>query len=145
MASLRLGLHVLLRLFAPTLPYITEEVWAWAFAEETGHPLIHGAPWPTAEEFTAPAPKDGESLELAIAALAAINKAKADGEVSMGREVEHLVLEANAETLDRVSSVLPDVLAATRCHAHETSVRADLEAGSFAVRDARFAPKPEKA
>jgi valyl-tRNA synthetase len=39
-----LGLEVLLRLFAPVLPYITEEVWSWAFAGETGQPTIHRAP-----------------------------------------------------------------------------------------------------
>src|SRR5207247_1547083 len=45
-AALRLGLGVLLRLFAPVLPYITEEIWSWAFAEETGSRSIHAAPWP---------------------------------------------------------------------------------------------------
>ena len=50
-AALRLGLDVLLRLFAPVLPFITEEVWSWAFAEETGHQSIHAAPWPGDEDF----------------------------------------------------------------------------------------------
>ena len=141
-ATLRLGLQVLLRLFAPTLPFITEEVWSWVYAEETGHASIHGATWPTAAELTADAPKDAESLDLAATALAAINKAKADAEVSMGREVEFLTLEAQAETLERVKAVLPDVLAAARCEAHEVRV-AELEPGQFRIIDARFAPRPE--
>ena len=45
-ATLRLGLNTLLRLFAPFVPTITDEVWSWAFAQETGHPSIHLAPWP---------------------------------------------------------------------------------------------------
>ena len=50
-ATLRLGLSVLLRLLAPVMPYITEEVWSWVFAEETGHPSIHRAPWPGEDDF----------------------------------------------------------------------------------------------
>ncbi len=141
-ATLRLGLQVLLRLFAPTLPFITEEVWSWVFAEETGHPSIHKAPWPTLAELEVEGPKDAESLDLAIVALTAINKAKADAEVSMGREVEFLAIEAQAETLERLETVLPDVLAAARCEAHETRV-AEVDAGSFRISDARFAPRPE--
>ncbi|MCI0835183.1 MAG: valine--tRNA ligase, partial [Chloroflexi bacterium] len=50
-AALRLGLNVVLRLFAPIVPTIADEVWSWVFAGETGHASIHQAPWPTIEEF----------------------------------------------------------------------------------------------
>ena len=46
-ATLRLGLNTLLRLFAPFVPTITDEVWSWTFAEETGYGSIHQALWPT--------------------------------------------------------------------------------------------------
>jgi len=143
-AALRLGLSVLLRLFAPVLPYITEEVWSWAFAQESGHRSIHTAPWPGPADFDAIAePADPASFDLAVAAHAAINKAKADAEVSMGREVEDLLLLANPNTLAKLAPVLDDVLAAARCHAHRTAEEAALEDAVFEVREARFAPKPE--
>jgi len=144
-AALRLGLDVLLRLFAPMLPFITEEVWSWAFAEEKGHPSIHAAPWPGDDDFAGiEAPADPASFDLAVAALAAINKCKADAEVSMGREVENLVLCANAAALEGLRPVLDDVLAAARCHGHELRQRSELDDGVFEAVDPRFAPRPEK-
>jgi valyl-tRNA synthetase len=138
-ATLRLGLKVLLRLFAPFLPYITEEVWSWVFAEETGHPSIHRAPWPCTGELEEVAePADGESFEIAVLAQAAINKAKADAKVSMGREVEHLNLAGSPATLERLQPVLSDVLAATRCGEHRLESREDLEEMTFEVTQARF-------
>src|SRR5690606_31833536 len=50
-AALRVGLSVLLRLFAPFLPTITEEVWSWAFAGETAERSIHTARWPRVAEL----------------------------------------------------------------------------------------------
>jgi valyl-tRNA synthetase len=143
-ASLRLALDVLLRLFAPFIPYITEEVWSWAYAEEKGDPSIHRAAWPSAAELDdIAAPASEASFDLAVACWNAINKAKADSEVSMGREVETLTIAADAETLAGLEPVLGDVLAATRCRAHTLAADASVESGSFAVRDARFAPKPD--
>ena len=144
-AGLRLGLSVLLRLFAPTLPYITEEVWSWAFAEERGEKSIHRAAWPGAADFEGiPEPANPASFDLAVAAFHAVNKCKADHEVSMGREVEQLTLKANAATLEAVKPVLEDVLAATRCRAHDLAESTDLEDGVFEATDPTFAPKPEK-
>jgi len=143
-AALRTGLQVLLRLFAPFLPYICEEVWSWAFAAETGAKSIHRAPWPDASELAdVPPPANAASFDIAVACWNAINKAKADANVSMGREAEMLTLVADADTLAALEPVLADVLAATRCRAHAAVEDASLEPGVFAVRDAQFAPKPE--
>jgi valyl-tRNA synthetase len=144
-AALRLGLDVLLRLFAPMLPYVTEEVWSWAFAEASGQPSIHRAPWPGPEDFRSVAePADSGSFEIAAECLRAINKAKADASVSMGREVERLTLAASAPTLERVAAGLPDVLAAARCREHSLEARAGLEDGVFEIADAVFADRSQR-
>src|SRR5690606_38506948 len=141
-AALRLGLSVLLRLFAPMLPYITEEVWSWCFAQETGHASIHRAPWPSLEELADVAPPEhADSFDLAVAAFAAINKAKADAQVSAGRIVESLTLVAAPATLQRAKLVLDAALEAARCQSPTVREDATLEDGTFTVQDARFAPK----
>ncbi|MDQ3033406.1 MAG: valine--tRNA ligase [Myxococcota bacterium] len=141
-AALRLGLNVLLRLFAPVLPYITEEVWSWAFAEETAHPSIHRAPWPTEAELASiPAPADAGSLQIAIDLLTAINKAKTENGASVGRIVDALEVRASADTARRIEPVLADVLASTRVRAHQMP-EADVE--GFEVAAIAIAPKEPK-
>jgi valyl-tRNA synthetase len=142
-AALRLGLSVMLRLFAPFLPYICEEAWSWSFAEETGHASIHRAPWPGSDDFAGiDAPDSEASFDIAVACWNAINKSKADAEVSMGREVEGLSIAASAQTLAALEPVLADVLAATRARSHRLVPGEDGEDNPFRVFDAVFAPKP---
>jgi len=141
-AALRLGLDVLLRQFAPFLPYITEEVWSWVYAEEKGEQSIHRAAWPGSEDFRAVEPPSSDaSFDVAVACWAAINKSKADAEVSMGREALRLVIAASPKSLALLDPVLSDVLAAARCLDHELAGRPELEEGVFEVLDAEFAPK----
>jgi valyl-tRNA synthetase len=142
--TLRLGLDVLLRLFAPFVPFIAEEVWSWAFADEKGQPSIHGAPWPSDADFEdISPPEDAASFELAVACWGAINKAKSDASVSMGREVASLTIAANADTVSRLEPVLRDVIGAARCLGHTLDVEDAVLDGVFRIRDTVFVERED--
>ena len=112
-ATLRLGLNVVLRLFAPIVPTITDEVWSWVFAEETGHASIHQAPWPTAGELDSiAAPEIAGSFQAACDAISAIRKAKSESGVNLNRELLSLVLEADGAGESDLRLVVDDVAAA---------------------------------
>ncbi len=144
-ASLRTGLQVLLRLFAPVLPYITEEVWSWVFAEQTGQPSIHTAPWPGPGDFAdIDAPADPRSFDTAVAALTALNRAKTSAGVGVGRGVRTLTLSARSANLETLALVLDDVLAAARVEQHTLVANDELEAGVFEVLEIDLLPKPPK-
>ncbi|MEM7154790.1 MAG: valine--tRNA ligase [Myxococcota bacterium] len=144
-AALRLGLQVLLRLFAPVLPYITEEVWSWIFAEETGQASIHGAAWPSETDFAAvEAPADPGGFGIAVSALTAINRAKTSAGVGVGRGIVTMVLHARQADHDRLAPVLGDVLAAGRVQAHTLQANEELAEGEFELSDVEIAPKPPK-
>jgi valyl-tRNA synthetase len=135
-ATLRLALNVFLRLFAPFVPYITEEIWSWGFAAETGHRSIHQAPWPNAAEL--PAADDDMLFETASAALSAVNRAKSESGVSVGRPVSALALAANPETAAQFNKVKADVLGAVRAADCELEIRGGVQAGQFEVLAVAF-------
>jgi valyl-tRNA synthetase len=143
-AALRLGLDVLLRLFAPVLPYITEEVWSWAFAGERDQPSIHGAPWPTAAELaTIPPPADATCFDVAVACLAAVNKGKSEGGVSVGRGVRTVTVKANPATIARLAPVAADVMASARVEQHAFLEAPALADGTFEMTDLTFVEAAE--
>jgi valyl-tRNA synthetase len=142
-AGLRLGLSVLLRLFAPALPYITDEVWSWVFAAETGAPSIHRAPWPTVAEFlTIAPPSDATILSLSDAALVQIRKHRSQESQGSASRIEYLKLGANPPTLKRFLPIQKDVCFAARCNELALEPRAELAAGTFEVIEARFERQP---
>ena len=110
-ASLRLALNVLLRLFAPITPTITEEVWSWVFAKETGYQSVHKAPWPSLSEFgNITAPRSAQSFAVACEAIGAVRKAKTESEIGLGKPLSKLTLVAPPEFIEQSTLVLPDIL-----------------------------------
>jgi len=136
--TLRLGLSALLRLFAPFLPYITEEVWSWAYAEETGHMSIHKAPWPSSADFDGIGAGNPAIFETSVACLSAINKLKSEANVSIGRPITHLSLAANGETTRRLQSSVHDVMAAGRVESYSLTQIERLEDDHFEMISAQF-------
>jgi valyl-tRNA synthetase len=127
--SLRYGLNVLLRLMAPFVPYITEEVWSWVYREENQSISIHKAPWPTTQEIHKignTLPDDSKAFDQAVRALELIQKRKTQDQVSMGRRVSNLVLASKAETWKDFESIQKDVFAAGRVERFELSEAQDF-------------------
>ncbi|MBL8232509.1 MAG: valine--tRNA ligase [Bryobacterales bacterium] len=137
-ATLRLALKTLLRLFAPFVPYITEEIWSWSFAKETSTQSIHRAPWPSTSELPVSTDADDTCFETAIAAMYAVNKSKSEAGVSVGRSISALKIACNAAAAQKLNLVLGDVLGAVRASACEVEVKETLETNQFEIVSVAF-------
>jgi valyl-tRNA synthetase len=116
-ASLRLALSVLLRLFAPFLPYVTEEVWSW-WREGS----IHRAAWPRVEELAeGSAGGDPVVYEVAAWVLGEVRKAKALAKRSLRSDVERIVVRDAGDRLTVLRGVERDVREAGNVGAVETA------------------------
>ena len=135
LAALATTLDALLRLFAPFLPFVTEEIWSWWRAGS-----VHRASWPQAlpvlegallAEYAANNPTAGISAQWVLAdvnpaqienlkqvlpdvaeALGGLRKAKSDAKVKQRTEVESATITASQEQLERIQSGLEDLRAA---------------------------------
>ena len=114
-ATLRLALSHVLRLLAPFVPFVTEEVWSWW---QDGS--VHKAAWPDAALLREQAgPGDDAVLTAAAAAIAAIRKAKSQAQLPMKNPVPLLILTAGQPRVDALAAAGDDVRSAGRVAAIE--------------------------
>jgi valyl-tRNA synthetase len=106
-ATLALALSVQLRLFAPVLPFVTEEVWSWWQAGS-----VHRAAWPVSSEL----PAGGNPAVVTVAAevLAGVRKAKSDAKQSMRADVQSAMVTAPEEQVPLVEAARADLVDAGR-------------------------------
>jgi valyl-tRNA synthetase len=126
-AALALALSTLLRLFAPHLPFVTEEVWSW-WQEGS----VHRAAWPTVEEL-GPSRDDTSVYDIAAEVLGEIRKAKSSAQRSMRTEVTRVVVNLPPALSQPLELAVDDLREAGRVTgdielepADELSVEADL-------------------
>jgi valyl-tRNA synthetase len=107
-AALALALSVQLRLFAPVLPFVTDEVWSW-WREGS----VHRTTWPSIDELSG-ATGDAAIVSDVAGVLSGIRKAKSEAKVSMRVDVASAVVTGVPEALDRVRQAAADLAASGR-------------------------------
>jgi valyl-tRNA synthetase len=110
-AALALALSVQLRLLAPILPFVTEEVWSWWQAGS-----IHNARWPSAGEFELALPDPTVApdavLEVATDVLTQVRRAKTTAKRSMRSPVAVLTVTGSADRIDALRLAEDDLIEA---------------------------------
>jgi valyl-tRNA synthetase len=130
--ALGLALQTLLELFAPFLPFVTEEVWSW-----WRQGSIHRSPWPDADalrgvaEAGAAEPEDEpvpEVLAVAAAVLGEVRRAKSEAKRSMRTPVASVTVTDTPDRLALLSVAEADVRSAGNIASLEM-----VEGAAFAV------------
>jgi valyl-tRNA synthetase len=125
--TLALTLDALQRLFAPHLPFVTEEVWSW-WREGS----VHRAGWP---EIAPGVSADEPSVyRVASEVLGAVRKAKSDAQRSLRTDVIRTVVRDTPDRLAALALADDDVREAGRIHELLTE-----EASEFGI-DVELAP-----
>jgi valyl-tRNA synthetase len=112
-ATLACALRAYLRLLAPFLPYVTEEVWSWRLAGEGRERSVHTAPWPAADEAGLDAdPAAIATFEAAVEVIGRIWGAKTEGQKSLRWPVASLAISGGEDARTALDPALDDVIAA---------------------------------
>jgi valyl-tRNA synthetase len=106
-AALGITTHTLLKLFAPFIPFVTEEVWSW-WQEGS----IHLQSWPKLSEIITNKTTGIDALNNVTWILSEVRKVKTENKQSMKAEVKSLEIWAKADVIDQVKDAQKDLIAA---------------------------------
>ena len=109
-AALAIAVDTFVRLFAPFLPFVTEEVWSWY---RTGS--VHRSAWPQAEGLReAAAGADADLVERAGLVLTALRKVKSEARTSQKTPILAVGLAVSARIAPAVEAVRADLIEAAK-------------------------------
>ncbi len=101
-AALRQALDIVHRLFAPFLPFVTEEVWSWW---QDGS--VHATAWPNPESIALLG--DVSLLDPVSEVLAAVRRAKTEAKLSQRATVGELIIDGPSRALAAIEACRADL------------------------------------
>jgi valyl-tRNA synthetase len=108
--AMQAALSVMLRLFAPYLPFVSEEVWSWW---HTGS--VHRAAWPSSADLAdiaAPDPAAATALGAATAVLGEIRRAKSETKRPLKAVIARAIVRDTPARLAELEHARDDLSAA---------------------------------
>lgn len=107
-------LSTLLKLFAPILPFVTDEIYRSMFAAGEGFPSVHDSPWPQPD--LARIDPQAENLgEILVAIATCVRRYKSENNLSLGAEFNGLQLKTvNPDLGKSLQSAQVDIQGITR-------------------------------
>ncbi len=118
------GLMSVVKLMAPIMPHITEELYQLYFSEKDGKNSVHISSWPKSILTDDAALSSGDAL---VEVVGAVRKAKSDMQMSLGKEISKLVVRAPTEKIEMVSKLVLDLKGATKAQDIEFVQADDIE------------------
>jgi valyl-tRNA synthetase len=115
-----------LQLFAPIMPYVTEAIWQSLFSSSGDS--IHRSSWPTIDPELEDQRADRAGEEL-IKVATAVRRHKSDNNLSLGSEIERLLLVPGRSTspddIELLRRAVDDISSVTRAQQVEVGAAPD--------------------
>jgi len=108
------ALSNIIKLFAPLMPHVTEEIYQRHFAQDDGAISIHRATWPEGDPAWGQAGYDAFGADL-IAIASVVRRFKSNHQRSLGSELTQLILVTDkADLKENLSQACDDLQSVTR-------------------------------
>ena len=137
-AALRQALDVILRLLAPFMPFVSEEVWSWW---QDGS--VHGTSWPSIDSSNSGGNSGGKSVGDASLlgpvseVLATVRRAKTESKLSQRATVDELVVNGPPAALAAIEACRNDLAEAGGI------TRFSLSGGATLLTEVRLTPSTD--
>jgi valyl-tRNA synthetase len=136
--TLYVVLERVLKLFAPVIPHVTEEIFQIMYADEKNPRSIHVSPWPMMDEkrLDDEAEKQGD---LVMAIITEIRREKAERHLPLNTKISKLTIYANKKATTEMISQGKEDIAGT-CKVADIQVLLEKGEGrEIKLHDVRFA------